>query len=208
MWLARSHEGRGKRDRNMQQNDSVGRSKAIEELFERHAETLFAFLRRHTPLREDAEDILVETFTVALAEAKFAHLCEAEQTSWLWRVARNKVVDAFRKANVRRNASLEQAEETICEDETRDPEQMALRQDEAREVDDLLQHLSAQQQEVLRLRFGGDLRCREIALILGKRESTVRTMLSRAMNLLRELYFHRLSASSYSEPGKTSRRGK
>jgi RNA polymerase sigma factor (sigma-70 family) len=192
----------------MQQNDSTGRSNAIEELFERHAETLFTFLRLHAPLREDAEDILVETFTVALAEAKFARLCEAEQTAWLWRVARNKVVDAFRKANVRRNASLEQAEETICEDETGDPEQMALRHDEAREVDDLLQHLSAQQQEVLRLRFGCDLRCSEIALILGKRESTVRTMLSRSLNLLRQLYFHRLPTSSYSEPGKTSRRVK
>jgi RNA polymerase sigma factor (sigma-70 family) len=184
----------------MQQNDR-GRSKNIEELFERHAETLFAFLRLHTPLREDAEDILVETFTVALAETKFAHLCEAEQTAWLWRVARNKVVDTFRKANVRRNTSLEQAEETICEDETRDPEQMALRQDEAREVDDLLQHLSAQQREVLRLRFRDDLCCREIALIVGKRESTVRTMLSRAMNLLRQLYFHRVATSGYSEPG-------
>src|SRR5579859_7523350 len=192
----------------MQQNDSIERSKAIEGLFERHAETLFAFLRLHTPLREDAEDILVETFTVSLAETKFAHLCEAEQTTWLWRVARNKVVDAFRKANVRRNPSLEQAEETICEDETHDPERMALRQDEAREVNDLLQHLSVPQQEVLRLRFGDDLRCREIALILGKRESTVRTMLSRAMNLLRQLYFHRLSTSSSSEPGKTSSRVK
>jgi len=144
----------------MQQNDSPGRSTVIEELFERHAETLFAFLRVHTPLREDAEDILVEIFTVALSETKFAHLCEAEQTAWLWRVARNKVVDAFRKANVRRNTSLEQAEETLCEDETRGPEQMALRQDEAREVDDLLQHVSPQQREVLRLRFGDGLRCR------------------------------------------------
>jgi RNA polymerase sigma-70 factor (ECF subfamily) len=189
----------------MQQHNAPGSSQVIAELFERHAEALFAFLRLHTPLREDAEDILVETFTVALAETKFAQLGEAEQTAWLWCVARNKVVDAFRKARVRRNISLELAQEAICEDETRDPEQMALRQDEAREVDALLQRLSAQQQEVLRLRFGGDLRCSEIALILGKRESTVRTMLSRSLNLLRRLYLHRFSTSSYSEPGKISR---
>ena len=195
-------------ERKMQQNDPIARGRVIEELFERHAETLFAFLRLHTPLREDAEDILVETFTVALAETKFAHLCEAEQTAWLWRVARNKVVDVFRKASVRRSASLEQAEETICEDETRDPEQMALRQDEAREVYDLLQHLSAQQREVLRLRFGDGLRCSEIALILGKREPAVRTMLSRAMNLLRRLYVHSSSPSSHSEPGESPGRVK
>ena len=189
----------------MQYDDPTAKGRAIEELFERHAETLFTFLQLHTPLREDAEDILVETFMVALAETKFAHLSEAEQTSWLWRVARNKVVDVFRKARARRNASLEQSQEAICEDETHDPEQMALRQDETREIDDLLQHLSAQQQEVLRLRFGEGLRCSEIALILGKRESAVRTMLSRTMNLLRQLYAHRSSTTNYSEPGTSFR---
>ncbi len=179
----------------MQQNDPGTRGRAIEELFEQHGERLFTFLRMHTPSREDAEDILVETFTTALAEAKFAHLCASEQTAWLWRVARNKVVDEFRRASVRRNASLEQADEPISHDETHDPEQMALRQDEARELHELLRHLSAQQQEVLRLRFGYGLQCREIALILGKRENTVRVMLSRAMNLLRQLYSHPSSPS-------------
>ncbi|HZO74686.1 MAG TPA: sigma-70 family RNA polymerase sigma factor [Ktedonobacteraceae bacterium] len=179
----------------MQHNDPSTRGKAIEELFEQHGEKLFAFLRMHTLSREDAEDILVETFTAALTEIKFAHLCESEQTAWLWRVARNKVVDEFRRANVRRKALLEQMDEPVSSDETHDPEQMALRQDEAREVHEMLQHLSAQQQEVLRLRFGYGLQCREIALILGKRENTVRVMLSRAMNLLRQLYSHPSSTS-------------
>jgi len=179
----------------VQHNDPSTRGKAIEELFEQHGEKLFAFLRMHTLSREDAEDILVETFTAALTEIKFAHLCESEQTAWLWRVARNKVVDEFRRANVRRKALLEQMDEPVSSDETHDPEQMALRQDEAREVHEMLQHLSAQQQEVLRLRFGYGLQCREIALILGKRENTVRVMLSRAMNLLRQLYSHPSSTS-------------
>jgi DNA-directed RNA polymerase specialized sigma24 family protein len=39
----------------------------MEELFERQAETLFAYLRQHAPTRRDAEDILVETFLRALA---------------------------------------------------------------------------------------------------------------------------------------------
>lgn len=179
----------------MQQNDPSTRGRVIEELFEQHGGKLFAFLQTHTPSREDAEDILVETFTAALAEAKFAHLSESEQTAWLWRVARNKVVDEFRRESVRRKALLEQMDEPVSDDETHDPEQMALRQDEAREVHELLRHLSAQQQEVLRLRFGYGLQCREIALILGKRENTVRVMLSRAMNLLRQLYSHSSSPS-------------
>ena len=189
------------KDKKLKQSDSITSRRIMEELFERHSETLFMYLRYHTQTREDAEDILVETFMTALADTKFARLSDAAQVAWLWRVARNKIVDAFRKTIVRRNLSLEQADEVICEDETQDPVQMALRQDETREMQNLIQYLSAQQQEILRLRFSADLRCGEIAAILGKREATVRTMLSRSMNLLRQLY---VQHSSVSQPGKST----
>ena len=172
----------------------------MEELFERHAEKLFAYLRQHTSSREDAEDILAETFMAALTETKFLYLSETAQVAWLWRVARNKVVDAFRKATFRRNVPLEQADETINEEEACDPEQMVLRQDEEREIRDLLHTLSELQQEVLRLRFGYDLHCGEIAAILGKREDAVRAMLSRTMNSLRQLYAQRPSISQHGKP--------
>ncbi len=177
----------------------------MEELFERHSEKLFTYLRQRAPSREDAEDILVETFIAALAEAKFLHLSETAQTAWLWRVARNKVADTFRKAAFRRNVSLEQIDEMISEDEAREPEQMALRRDEEHEVHDLLHALPESQQEMLRLRFGYDLRCGEIAAILGKREDAVRAMLSRTMNSLRQSYARR---SSISQPGKPGQPGR
>jgi RNA polymerase sigma-70 factor, ECF subfamily len=186
----------------LQHHSPTTTGQIMEELFAEHSEKLFSYLRQHTPAREDAEDILVETFMAALAEAKFAHLSETAQVAWLWRVARNKVVDALRKATFRRNVSLEQADETLCEDEARGPEQMALRQDEGREVQDLLRHLSEPQREMLQLRFGYDLRCGEIAAILGKREDAVRAMLSRTMNSLRQLYAQRASISQHGEPGK------
>lgn len=186
----------------MQHYSPTTTGQIMEELFAQHSEKLFTYLRQHTPSREDAEDLLVETFMAALAEAKFAHLSETAQIAWLWRVAHNKVVDAFRKATVRRDIPLEQADETLCEDEARGPEQMALRRDEEREIQDLLYLLSEPQREMLRLRFGYDLRCGEIAAILGKREDAVRAMLSRTMNSLRQLYGQRSSISQHSEPGK------
>ena len=189
----------------MQQQSPIIGGRAVEELFEQHSEKLFSYLRQHTSSREDAEDMLVETFMAALAEAKFAHLSETAQVAWLWRVGRNKVVDAFRKATLRRNVPLEQVGETICEDEARDPEQMALRRDEEREIYHLLHTLPELQQEMLRLRFGFDLHCGEIAAILGKREDAVRAMLSRTMNSLRQLY---AQSSSISQHGKPDQRDK
>jgi len=51
-----------------------------------------------------------------------------------------------------------------------------------------LQSLPAHQQEILRLRFGQGLTCREIALALRKQENVVRVTLSRSLNLLRKMY--------------------
>lgn len=184
----------------MRHQSSTGRGQTVEELFEQHSEKLFAYLRQHTPSREDAEDILVDTFMAALAEAKFAHLPASGQVAWLWRVARNKVVDTFRKARVRASVPLEQADETPGEEDAHDPEQAALRQDQEREIHDLLHSLPELQREVLRLRFGYDLHCGEIAAILGKREDAVRAMLSRSMNTLRRLYTQRSSAALLSRP--------
>jgi RNA polymerase sigma-70 factor (ECF subfamily) len=177
-------------------------AQTMEELFEQHAEKLFAYLRLHTPSREDAEDILVETFLAALTETKFIHLSAMAQVAWLWRVARNKASDAFRKAAFRRNVSLEQVDQTMYEDETHDPEQMALSQDEAHELHKLVHALPQAQQEMLQLRFAYDLHCREIAAILGKREDAVRMMLSRTMNALRQLPAQRSSTSQDSKPLK------
>ncbi|GHO99307.1 RNA polymerase sigma factor [Reticulibacter mediterranei] len=154
-------------------------------LYERHAAAIFTYLRQHTRSREDAEDILVDTFLAAIENEQFAQLSEQAQVAWLWRVARNKVVDSFRRASVRRGVPLELVAETLLEDEARSPEQTVVRQDLVRS---LLTRLSPLQQDVMWLRFGYNLRSAEIASILGKQESAVRTMLSRTINHLRAAY--------------------
>src|SRR5258708_35290801 len=140
-----------------------------EELFERHSATIFTYLRQHTRSREDAEDILVDTFLAAMEDRQFAGLPASSQVAWLWRVARNKTVNAFRQADVRRGISLEQVDETISEEETQDPEQMALRQDEVRQGHAPLRQLPPAQPELLRLHFGCRPRCTQHAPTIGPR---------------------------------------
>lgn len=161
---------------------------ATDSLYQRYAATIFMYLRQHTLSREDAEDLLVDTFLAALSDQKFAQLPEQAQVAWLWRVARNKVIDGYRRSHVRRSIPLEQIAETIYEDEAHSPEQCALRLEEEERIKSMLAHLSAEQQEIMQLRFGHDLRCAEIADVVGKNEAAVRTALSRAMNFLRNRY--------------------
>lgn len=163
-------------------------SAGMDALYEQHAGAIFDYLRHRTPTRQDAEDILLDVFTAAMEDRKFAHLAEREQISWLWRVARNKVVDAFRRLRVRQCLTLEQISEMIDDDHLLDPERAALQLDYVAQVQQLMTHLSPLQQEIIQLRFGYELRCPEIAQILGKREQAIYTALSRALNLLRSVH--------------------
>jgi DNA-directed RNA polymerase specialized sigma24 family protein len=51
------------------------------------------------------------------------------------------------------------------------------------------------QQRVLHLRFGEELRCAEIADKIGKREGSARSILSRTLTHLRDLYAKRAEKS-------------
>lgn len=157
-------------------------------LYQHYAPAIFAYLLQHTQSEQDAEDVLVEVFLAALESEQFPSLPEKTQLAWLWRVARNKTVDVYRRAKRRPGIPLEHIAGSINDNDTIDPEYSALRQEEYDNLRKHLSSLSALQQEVLRLRFGQDMRCSEIAAHLGKREGAVKVMLSRALNLLKNIY--------------------
>lgn len=161
---------------------------ALAALYQRHAPSLLAYLRMHIPSREDARDVLVEVFLAALEGERFRELRQEEQRSWLWRVARNKVADYYRTSQRRQHSSLDEVAESAWHDEEQEPEQSALRSEEHAELRLNIQRLSPIQQQILHLRFVGNLSCAEIAQALDKREGAVRMLLSRTMNRLRSIY--------------------
>src|SRR5216684_3639819 len=160
-------------------------------LYRKYAPGLLTYVRMRVPSPEDAEDLVVEVFLAAIAHATFAALSEKEQQLWLWRVTRNKVIDAYRRAKTRQSVTLDHVAEGLFEDEMASPEYSALRQEDYLELYAHLHSLPPLQQQILRMRFGQDLSCREIAITLGKQENVVRVTLSRSLNLLRKIYRRR-----------------
>ncbi len=155
-------------------------------LYRKYAPGILTYVRNHITSQEDAEDLVVEVFVAAIESASFASLPEKAKQSWLWRVTRNKVIDAYRRSKIRQSVNLDHAAEYLFEDEG--PENAALRQEDYMELYAHLRSLPAHQQEILRLRFGQDLSCGEIATALSKKENVVRVTLSRSLNLLRKIY--------------------
>lgn len=163
-------------------------AQAKENLFYCYAPTLFAYFRQHTISREDAEDLLHETFLAALRWEPFEHLNTAEQEKWIWRVARNKVADTHRQNKRKPSLTLDAFVDELFVDEREAPEYLLMRYEEYTHLRAALEQLPLVQQDALRLRFGNGLSCAEVALVLGKREGTLRSMLSRAISRLRTIY--------------------
>jgi RNA polymerase sigma-70 factor (ECF subfamily) len=155
-------------------------------LYESHGPAIFGYLRLHMRSLEDAEDLLLEVFLAALEHDDIAALSPGEQLAWLRRVAHNKLLNVYRRASRNPQVALDSIMEPILEEE--DPEQLALRQEERSQLRASIQHLPALQQYILQLRYGDGLRCSEIALLLNKREGTVRKLLSRSILFLRQVY--------------------
>lgn len=165
---------------------------ALAELFERYAPALLTHLRLNVQSAEDAEDLLLDIFSAALERDSLRGLSLEEQRFWLWRVARNKLVDYYRRRSVRRHVRLADFAESIYQDDELAPEWLALRGEEYRDVLEEIKKLPRQQQEVLLLRFAYGLRTLDIARILGKQNSAIRSTLSRTLNRLRKTFEKRL----------------
>lgn len=160
----------------------------MEELYQRHRLTILTYILQHISSKEDAEDMLLEVFIAALESPIIVTLDQRQQLAWLRRVALNKTIDYHRRSARRPAIPIEQAEETLYEEEYHSPEQAVLRQEEITLLRASLTSLPELQQELIRLRFANDLRCSEIATHLNKSEGAVRTLLSRTLNGLRGIY--------------------
>ena len=72
------------------------RNQKVAEVVEREQSRLRSFIRRRVPDPLDAEDILQEVF-FELAEANRLLVPIEHVTGWLYRVARNRIIDLFRR---------------------------------------------------------------------------------------------------------------
>src|SRR6202040_182920 len=75
---------------------SLEQDRRISEVVKREQARLRNFIRRRVPDPRDAEDILQEVF-YALVEANRLLMPIEHVTGWLFRVARNRITDLFRK---------------------------------------------------------------------------------------------------------------
>ncbi len=170
-----------------------GDTMAFEILLSRHERAIFNFIYRMIRDREKAQDLLQETF-LRVIKNKQRYIPKARFTTWLYTIARNQCIDAFRKAKHRRHASLDQPYRgepggRSLMDKLPGKSEDALQRKEAQEItlriEEALTHLSSEQREVFVMRQFRNLRFREIAEIVGVSENTIKSRMRYALEHLR-----------------------
>ncbi len=169
----------GQRATNLSDADLVRRIKSGEQkafgiLIERYQGGLLRLVGRFAENREDAEDVVQETFIAAYRQmARFRG--EASLATWLSRIAIRKALRASRRH--KRSASANYEHDPPNDHQADAAEFVTVREAVARLPEKLRMPVV--------LRFWEDLSGREIAEVLGWKQTTVWTRLYRGLERLR-----------------------
>lgn len=157
--------------------------------YDKYVGDIYRFVFFKVSDRELAEDITSQAFLKSWEHIQNNRLSDYKTLRALfYRVARNIVIDHYRRQNQEKDLSLDSDDNRIdVIDEAQDQAaRLALRQD-MEAVQEKLGQLKDEYREVLVMRYLNEMSHSEIAEILGKSRGNVRVLSFRALKALREL---------------------
>lgn len=161
----------------------AGNSDAFAALYNEHREDVYLFIYRRVQHVELAHDLTQDTFLRALRRLETFTWQGRSIAAWLMTIARNLIIDHYKKESTRRETSV--AEMLDADELVESAEQSALEQLVATQtrvaVKDALKLLTAPQRATLELRYLRDMSIQETADSMGLTVGAVKTMTYRAM---------------------------
>ncbi len=150
-------------------------------LYDAYVKKIYSFIYYKVQNKEAAEDLTSETFLKALDKINSFDPQKGKFSSWLYRIARNAVIDHFRVRkphfpienawNLKDNTNIQADMET---------------KEKIEKVKIYMQNLNEDQREIITLRVWQELSYKEISEILGKSEAGCKMMFFRAISGIRK----------------------
>ena len=179
-----------------QEKELVERAKndtgAFGELYDQYYSQIFGYVLRRTASIGIAEDVTSNVFFKALKNFGRFRWRDVPFSAWLYRIATHEIANYFRK-NKFGQFRLEEVSDSIsisepsAETELLEAEAELKRHEEYLALHTNMSKLSIKYQEVITLRSFENKQLKEIGEILGKREGTIKSLLHRGLEKLREL---------------------
>lgn len=182
--------------------DSTGEKALVEQaqqdpeafgiLFDRYYDKIFNYILKRIGDIEIAEDLAAEVFYKALKKLWQFRWKKVSFGAWLYTIANNQIIDWYRRKKslsldrLRAETGFDLEDWRRCDKELVEMEQQQLRAEiDTVKIRSYLTELPAHYQEVLALRFFEQKPILEICEIIGKKEGTVKSLLSRGVAKLR-----------------------
>jgi RNA polymerase sigma-70 factor, ECF subfamily len=169
-----------------------GDSAAFEMLCKQSANTIFHIARRMMRTKEDAEDVMQESFQMAFIHLK-SFTGGSRFSTWLSRIAINAALMKLRRKHYTRNVSLDEpaaSDEPFlrfnAEDQGPDPEQLYAGKERQRILFEALKELRPGIRKAIELRELGERSTEETAQIMGISPSAVKARVFHGRRKLRE----------------------
>ncbi len=157
------------------------------EVYEEYFPRIYRYVAARVQDRSMAEDLAEQVFLKALEASPSFKWRGAPISSWLFRIARNQVIDYHRTEKSGRSLPLS---ESLVSDAV-GPEVAAERNWEIRRAIEAVGQLTQAQRDVIELRFAGELSTAEVAEILGKSQGAVKVLQHSALTALRKKLTYR-----------------
>jgi RNA polymerase sigma factor (sigma-70 family) len=168
-----------------------GESAAFARLYRRHELRVWRYIMRSVGNRASADEIMQEVW-FAVAREAHRYRPDARFTTWLFTVARNRVIDEVRAR--RRGVAIEVERaggspliEQLATEPAAGPLEAVVVRDQAGALARALRELPQEQRDVFLLHVEADLTVEEVARITGCSFETAKSRLRYARGKLREL---------------------
>jgi RNA polymerase sigma-70 factor (ECF subfamily) len=137
--------------------------------------------------RDDALDLTAQTFEKVFSKFKTYDSAKAKISTWVFTVARNTLIDFYRKNGRVDVTSLTDVEDIIVDDRNKSMEDSVYIDVQKEKLVLLIQKLSVSDQEIIHLRYTEEMSYAEIAERLGITVNAVGIQLHRAVQKLKYL---------------------
>ena len=161
-----------------------GNRASFDALYEHYISPIYRFIYMKVSHREEAEDLTHEVLANAWQNLPRNRLRGFPFSSWLYQIARNKVIDHYRVK--RTKIPLEEVDAELVAADFNIEEALENRLS-IEKIRGALRYLTPDQQDVILMKFMEDLSHREIAVVLAKSEGAIRIIQHRALLELKKV---------------------
>ena len=156
---------------------------AFAEFYEQYLPKVFNYISYRVTDKYMAEDLTSVVFEKALTKFKSFDAEKASFSTWLFTIAHHTVIDHYRLRT--KEQGLEKEKVVFIAAEYTSIEEEAVKTEEFKKLRSCLSQLNKTEQEIISLKFGGEMTNRQIARMLGISESNVGIIIYRTIRKLR-----------------------